>query len=229
MPTSSASSISSIACWPSIRRSRRPAVEFLGAQFDLGLAWVHFPEGHGGLGLSAQAPEARSTSELSARRRARSRTAATRSATAWARRRSSRTAPTTQKQRYLRPLFTGEEIWCQLFSEPGAGSDVAGLVDARACATATSGSSTARRCGPRSPTSRALGHARRAHRPRAAEAQGHDVLRRRHARAGRRGAAAARRSPARPSSTRSTSPTSASPTASGSATSARAGGCRSRR
>ena len=32
-----------------------------------------------------------------------------------------------QKQRYLRPLFTGEEIWCQMFSEPGAGSDVAGL------------------------------------------------------------------------------------------------------
>ena len=32
-----------------------------------------------------------------------------------------------QKQRYLRPLFTNEEIWCQLFSEPGAGSDVAGL------------------------------------------------------------------------------------------------------
>jgi alkylation response protein AidB-like acyl-CoA dehydrogenase len=32
-----------------------------------------------------------------------------------------------QRQRYLRPLFTNEEIWCQLFSEPGAGSDVAGL------------------------------------------------------------------------------------------------------
>ena len=32
-----------------------------------------------------------------------------------------------QKQRYLRPLFTGEEIWCQLFSEPGSGSDFAGL------------------------------------------------------------------------------------------------------
>jgi len=32
-----------------------------------------------------------------------------------------------QRKRYLRPLFTGEEVWCQLFSEPGAGSDVAGL------------------------------------------------------------------------------------------------------
>ena len=32
-----------------------------------------------------------------------------------------------QKQRYIKKIATNEEIWCQLFSEPGAGSDFAGL------------------------------------------------------------------------------------------------------
>jgi alkylation response protein AidB-like acyl-CoA dehydrogenase len=32
-----------------------------------------------------------------------------------------------QKQRLLAPMLAGEEVWCQLFSEPAAGSDLAGI------------------------------------------------------------------------------------------------------
>jgi alkylation response protein AidB-like acyl-CoA dehydrogenase len=102
-----------------------PSAEFLGAQFDLGLAWVHFPEGSGGLGLS---PKLQNTINA--------KLFAARAPIPYARNPIGygMCAPTivthgsdAQKQRYLRPLFTGEEIWCQLFSEPGAGSDVASL------------------------------------------------------------------------------------------------------
>ena len=34
---------------------------------------------------------------------------------------------TEEQQALLRPLWTGEEVWCQLFSEPGAGSDLAAV------------------------------------------------------------------------------------------------------
>lgn len=101
------------------------SIDFLGAQFDAGLAWVHFPEGNGGLELNPKlqklinervfaegAPNAMHRNPIG----------------------HGMTGPTVvawgsdeQKQRYLRPLFTGEEIWCQLFSEPGSGSDFAGL------------------------------------------------------------------------------------------------------
>lgn len=102
-----------------------PVQEFLGERFDAGLAWVWFPEGYGGLGLT---PKLQSPVER-ALRQAGAPTVAERNVIGYG-----MGAPTVathgteeQKRRLLRPLFTAEEIWCQLFSEPGAGSDVAGL------------------------------------------------------------------------------------------------------
>ena len=100
-------------------------VTFLRAQFDRGLAWAHFPPGHGGLGATP-------TDQLYVLRRMAALgapSAAGRNVIGYG-----MVAPTIvihgteeQRSRFLRPLFSGEEIWCQLFSEPGAGSDVAAL------------------------------------------------------------------------------------------------------
>jgi alkylation response protein AidB-like acyl-CoA dehydrogenase len=105
-------------------KQTRPA-DVLAAQYDAGLAWVHFPEGFGGLGVSPKLQNvvnARLTAAGAPLPYGRNPIG------------HGMCAPTIvthgsdeQKRRYLRPLFTSEEIWCQMFSEPGAGSDVAGL------------------------------------------------------------------------------------------------------
>jgi alkylation response protein AidB-like acyl-CoA dehydrogenase len=100
-------------------------VTFLAEQYDRGLAFVHFPAGCGGLGGSP-ADQIRAQRRLIA---GGAPMAMFRNVIGYG-----MVAPTLvthgtdrQRDRYLRPLFTGEEVWCQLFSEPGAGSDVAGL------------------------------------------------------------------------------------------------------
>ena len=103
-----------------------PIPEYLGACYDAGLSWVHFPEGLGGLrvsrGLQAVAdrilqgaggpvplglnPMGYGMAAPTIREHAQSEDV---------------------KHQWLRPLATTEDLWCQLFSEPGAGSDLAGL------------------------------------------------------------------------------------------------------
>ncbi len=101
-------------------------LEFRGAQYDLGLAWVHFPVGFGGLGVD---PALQRTVESRLREEK-----IEFAETGWNGFGLFLAAPTIVKHadeatraRLLRPLFTGEEVWCQLFSEPGAGSDLASL------------------------------------------------------------------------------------------------------
>ena len=101
-----------------------PEREFLGRQYDLGLAWVHFPEGHGGLGVSPRLQR----NVIAAVAAAGGPLGGAKNPIGYG-----MCAPavevhgTDEQKALLRPLFTNEHIWCQLFSEPGAGSDVASL------------------------------------------------------------------------------------------------------
>jgi alkylation response protein AidB-like acyl-CoA dehydrogenase len=100
--------------------------DFLNARFDAGLAWVHYPAGLGGLGVS-RTLQSVVDAEF----------AAAGAPTNDPERNGiglGMAAPTIlaygndeQQKRWLRKLWTAEEIWCQLFSEPGAGSDLAAL------------------------------------------------------------------------------------------------------
>ncbi|TDT39110.1 alkylation response protein AidB-like acyl-CoA dehydrogenase [Streptomyces sp. BK208] len=101
-------------------------LDFLRARFDAGLAWVHYPEGLGGLG-APRSLQAVVDAELAAEGAPDNDPRRIGIGLGMA-------APTIlqygtdeQKHRLLRPLWTGEEVWCQLFSEPGAGSDLAAL------------------------------------------------------------------------------------------------------
>lgn len=98
--------------------------DFLGAQFDLGLAWVHFPEGNGGLGVSPKL-QAMVIQQV---RAAGGPTGGAKNPIGYGMCGPAVMTHGTDEQReLLRPLFTNENIWCQMFSEPGAGSDVASL------------------------------------------------------------------------------------------------------
>ncbi|MGO9557931.1 MAG: acyl-CoA dehydrogenase family protein [Acidimicrobiales bacterium] len=100
-------------------------VEFRRRQYELGLAWVHFPVGYGGLGLPpvhqreidrrVHAAGAKSHGFLEFFGLAMA-------------------GPTVVthgtdeiRDRLLPRMYSGEDSWCQLFSEPGSGSDLASL------------------------------------------------------------------------------------------------------
>jgi alkylation response protein AidB-like acyl-CoA dehydrogenase len=110
-------------------RAHDPAVttaaEFWAAQFDRGLAWVQFPPGSGGLGLSPALQEV--VAERLARAGAPSNDLVNFVGLGTAAPAIVGYGTDEQKRRFLRPLFTCDEVWCQLFSEPGAGSDLANV------------------------------------------------------------------------------------------------------
>jgi alkylation response protein AidB-like acyl-CoA dehydrogenase len=90
---------------------------------DAGYAGIHWPVGHGGRGLdrsytaiwSEECAVARVQPYLNLQGLILAGEAILRSGT------------DEQKERFLRPTLSGEILWCQLFSEPGAGSDLASL------------------------------------------------------------------------------------------------------
>jgi alkylation response protein AidB-like acyl-CoA dehydrogenase len=98
--------------------------DFRGARYDAGLAWVHFAPGDGGLGVR---PELNKVVEERLRAAGAKPTHPATFFMALAGPTIATHGSPDAKRRFLRPMFTGDEVWCQLFSEPGAGSDFAGL------------------------------------------------------------------------------------------------------
>jgi alkylation response protein AidB-like acyl-CoA dehydrogenase len=103
-----------------------PVPEFLRARFDAGLAWVQYPPGLGGLGRP-RAEQAAVDEAFAAAGAPDNNPRRIGIGLGMAAPTILRHGTDEQRRRWLRPLWTGEEVWCQLFSEPGAGSDLAGL------------------------------------------------------------------------------------------------------
>jgi alkylation response protein AidB-like acyl-CoA dehydrogenase len=101
-------------------------LEFLRARFDAGLAWIAYPEGLGGLGAS-RALQPVVDEEFRAAGAPSNDVLRIGIGLGMAAPTILRHGTDEQRGRFLRPLWTGEEVWCQLFSEPGAGSDLAAL------------------------------------------------------------------------------------------------------
>ena len=106
---------------------RTDSITFRRKQYEHGLAWIHFPEGFGGLGLSPR-QQLVVLDEITKHSKVvhHDPPAGTIGI--------GMGAPTVltyasdaQKKYHLPRIFSGEDIWCQMFSEPSAGSDVAGL------------------------------------------------------------------------------------------------------
>ncbi|NNE72653.1 MAG: acyl-CoA dehydrogenase, partial [Acidimicrobiales bacterium] len=101
-------------------------VDFRSALWDAGLAMVQFPEGKGGLGV---APKMQGEVEQAIRDAGRAYHPLAVNTIG-----IGMGLPTVltygsdeHHEKYLKRIFTGEDIWCQMFSEPSHGSDVAGL------------------------------------------------------------------------------------------------------
>ncbi len=101
-------------------------LEFLRARFDAGLAWISFPVGLGGLG-APRALQPVVDGEFGAVGAPNNEPLRIGIGLGMAAPTILRHGTEEQRRRWLRPLWTGEEVWCQLFSEPGAGSDLAAL------------------------------------------------------------------------------------------------------
>jgi alkylation response protein AidB-like acyl-CoA dehydrogenase len=110
-----------------VHPERVASIPFRRKQYEHGLAWVHFPEGYGGLGLS---PKLNVVVRDEIGKHSKVIHGDPPASTIGI----GMGAPVVltygseeMKQTFLPKIFSGEEIWCQLFSEPSAGSDVAGL------------------------------------------------------------------------------------------------------